>query len=172
MLEQNAENPEALTLVAAACHGRGSILLEQERHQESLAAYQQAVDLQRQALDGAPEALAYRQSLGQYYADLALVQREAGQTAEAVTTMLLRRDLWPANPEQLYATAHDLAGLIPNGNDLSDTQKEERSKYIELVLGILAQAKRAGYTDWQAAEKDETLAILRDQEAFKKLLSD
>ncbi len=170
LLAQNDKDPLALALVARAHRGRGSVLLSQEQHQESLAAYQEAVDLQRRAFDTAPEA--YRQGLGRLYADLALVQREVGKTAEAVATTLRRRELWPDEPLELYQIGRDLAGLVPTGNELSDTEKMEQARYIELAIGILSQAKRAGYSDWQNAEKEDAFAVLRDQEAFKKLVGD
>jgi serine/threonine protein kinase len=171
-LDQDDKNPDAIALLARAHHGRGSILLSQEQHQESHAAYKEAVDLQLRALNGAPEAIAYRQNLSRYYGDLALVQREVGKTADAVATTLLRRDLWPDEPLELYNIGRDLAAMVPRGNELSDTEKMEQARYIELAIGILSQAKRAGYSDWQTAEKDDALAILRDQESFKKLLGD
>jgi tetratricopeptide (TPR) repeat protein len=145
-------------------------LADGEHAQETL---DEAIDLFEGLTRDHPEREDFKRNLGLGYSSLAQVLKQIGRIADAVDAMLKRKPLWPNDPLQLYQLARDLILLSPpSSKELSDAEKAARMKHLELVIGVLTDARRAGYADWKAAEEDEAFAPLKDLESFRKLLAD
>ena len=171
LIDQGDERPQPLKLSAAAAHGRGAILLAQEMNQQALAAYQEAVNQQRQAFEKSSGATLYRQTLDTYLVDLALVQKSSGLTADAAATIRKREELWPDDGAQLFNIAKDLATIaLRDPAELSDTEKTEQESFIAAVIALLRDARKAGLQDLSSAAADPAFARLSEEPRFRQLV--
>src|SRR5262249_34584686 len=94
--------------LARTLNNVGLTLKAQGRLDEARTILEQAIDRQRRAFDQPPQIASYRESLAKHYGALAEVHRAVGRPAAAVAASLERRQLGPANPQELYKVACEL----------------------------------------------------------------
>jgi eukaryotic-like serine/threonine-protein kinase len=140
-------------------------LAEQGQLEQARDTFSRAVAQHRAALASAPEALGPRVELSRHFRGLARVERSLGHPEQAAAATLERAKLWPADREELYQAACELALCVP----LAGPSPEKRLRYEEPTLETLRQAIRQGFQDGQRLDKEAALAPLRALPAFQKL---
>jgi hypothetical protein len=97
-----------------------------------------------------------------------------GRVAEAAAASMRRRELWPADPDELYDVARELtrcAALAARGaGDLTPAQRADPASYADQGMATLRQAIDNGYKDLDRLRQDPDLAPLRERREFKELL--
>lgn len=97
-----------------------------------------------------------------------------GTVAEAAAASMRRRELSPADPDQLYDVARELArcaALVGKGEvNLTPAQRAERGSYADKGMATLRQAIDRGHKDLNRLRQDPDLAPLRERKEFKELL--
>jgi serine/threonine protein kinase len=172
-------NPDCMEYrnnLAVTFHHLGEARWHLGRREESLACYRQAAEHQRQAFLLAPQVPQLRLSLSTLYRKLARRQRELRRPAEAAATALLRRQLWPRHPDELYDVACELALCLPlvgkEPTALTAGEQAERRGYALQAMDTLRQAVAHGFNDREHLRKDPDLEPLRARDDFSKLLDD
>jgi len=152
LVQQDPQDLDLLSDLGGMCNNLGTVLEEMKRPSEAVAAYEQAVSHQRQALSQAPEIAKYRQYLSKHYYNYDRALRLTGRADEAVQVALARRDLWPKDPDHLFAVAEEFALAA---KELSARSKTEPAvvKCGECAVETLRQAIAAGWkpkpnSDW------------------------
>jgi serine/threonine-protein kinase len=155
----------------------GAVLMNLEQHGEAVPAFARAVEQQRRWLEQAPADRDRRKVLSRYYFHLAHVQREDGRLDESAATALERLRLWPADPDEVYDVACELARCAakvgqgkPDGR-LSAAERERRGHYAGQAIDVLRQAFAMGLKDAAAVRRDPDLEPLHSREDFRKLVA-
>lgn len=162
--------------LADVLDGLAQSLVALKQFSEASVAMQDAIKHQQVAFNTAPQVVVYRRRLSQHYQILASAERELGHTDEAVAAALERRKLWPANSNELYKVACELALCIPivksdSKYSLNEDKANRCKELADLAIEVLQQAIATGFDDFDHAKQDTDLDSLRSQPAFERLLS-
>lgn len=136
------------------------------RPAEAIKVFEEAVRLEKAALDRAPHSREYRLLLSGLYHNLARAYRLEKRHADAVGLALERRQLWLKNgPElgRLLADFLEAAALLP-------ADAPERRRYVDHALATLDMALAAGYKDFNRLHSDPALTLLRERDEFGRLV--
>lgn len=126
----------------------------------ALAEYRDAIDHQKVAVQSSPEHSQYREFLSKHYFNCGRTLRLLQRPADAAALAIERRKLWPAEGEQLYQVALELAEvaqLMPTGNQANDGFTRE--EIIDEAIQTLHQAQAAGHN----VQSHELPKILRSR---------
>jgi serine/threonine protein kinase/tetratricopeptide (TPR) repeat protein len=167
-----SQNPGDVALqsgLAGVYNNCGIVLEGLERTEQAATAYQHAVDHQRIAYSHAPSVERYRSFLSKHYYNYGRVLRKLGRAEPASQVALVRRDLWPHNPQHLLAVAEELAlasNLLTDepGSDLTKKQ------CVTLAIDTLQQAVAAGLVLPNGFGKNEAFAAIKDSKRFAELV--
>ena len=118
-----------------------------EQHDESLAAYRQAVQAWQIPFDREPGVPENRKRLSSGYSRLHHWLRLRGCLAEAANCLLEQKKLWPGNAEMLRGISRDygeLAAAVGGGRkDLTPSEQLERQRYLEMRENVKREAAEA-----------------------------
>jgi tetratricopeptide (TPR) repeat protein len=106
----------------------------------ALKHYRQAIELQREALEKAPQQAQFRDLLSKHYTNYCRALRAAGSAELAAEAALQRRELWPNDATALVEIALELgraADLLSPG--------EQREGIIDAAAETLRQAAAVGF---------------------------
>ena len=120
----------------------GMVYQKSDRLADASTAFQQAIAVQKRALDCAPAVDSIRESLSKHYYNYAVALRANGRPSEAVSAILARRKLWLADPHRLLRIAEELASAAK--------QLEPgalRQRHLDETAATLQLAKAAGLKD-------------------------
>ncbi|MBI3461940.1 MAG: serine/threonine protein kinase [Planctomycetes bacterium] len=173
LVESNPENAEQHAELAVILNDLGLALVALNRTDDAVLRYREAIDHQRQALERAPRSDQFRQYLNGHYSNLAEAQRALGRLADAAATALERKALWPDDRVVLYDTACELAlcaaAVARDKAELTPEEQAERKKYADQAVGLLWQAVRAGFDQFDHMRTDPDLEAIRSHPRFKEL---
>jgi tetratricopeptide (TPR) repeat protein len=164
-LAERQPRDAALQSRMGGIHNNLGMTLEQaERTEEALAAYTSAAAELELAYQLEPHVFDYRAFLSKAYGNLGRSLRAASRHDEAVKVAWKRRDLWPGQPERLFAVAEELAlahaGLPPDQAD--DCARK--------VVATLEEASSAGYPLPSDLDRRAPFASLDHYPAFLALV--
>jgi tetratricopeptide (TPR) repeat protein len=130
----------------------GIVREEFKRKTDSLKAYQQAVEYQKEALSQAPGNPSFREYLSRNYINYARVLRQTGHYDQALQVSLERRELWPSEPKCLFSVAQELA-VAAGDRGIKSERGPIAADYSDRAVETLKQAIAAGWkpkpnTDW------------------------
>lgn len=115
--------------------GLGKARWEFGRAEEAMAAFREAVVVQRQVFEQAPSVNEYRHELSRCYDRLLHWSCLRGQWAEAAAALLEQEKLWPGDAERLLEVARDwekLAAAVGQGQtEQSPPEQAERQRSID-----------------------------------------
>jgi tetratricopeptide (TPR) repeat protein len=156
-------------------HNMGLTLAQRGRPGEGTVPMRQAIAERRKLLDRNPKDNRARMALAGHYEVLARFLREDRKPAEAVEATLDRQKLWPTNLAELFSVACDLAlaaKVVGDGKTpLTTAERTEQARYCALAVEALHKAVDSGFHDLQALQKNPDLALLRDRDDFKAVLT-
>ncbi len=158
--------------LGAACFLAGAALAGRGHAPEASAPLAQAAAHLRAALGRSPGRANLRQALSRSLARLGEVQRALGQPADAAATAKQRWKLWPADAEEVFDVARELARCVKAfgaGAALTRAEASEQRRCSDLALAALRQAIDLGLPRPGHALDDPELAPLRDRDDFQKL---
>ena len=136
---------------------------------EAIPNYKQAVDHQHIASATAPQVSRYRDFLSKHYYNYGQALRRVGRADEAADAALARRELWPKDPEHLFAVAEELAlaAKILAGNAHGDMTAD---RCAALAVETLRQAAMAGWKPAANFVWPQSFAALKNRPGFAELV--
>ena len=162
-----ADYPEELNLRSCLGGAQNNLAMAHQRLgnlEEAVKASRAAIEHQRFAFDHASSVARFRQFLSNHYGNLGDLLRQQGRLQEAVEVALARRELWPDDPERLFAVAVELANTAIGGTD-ADHQ------WTEAALATLGQAVEAGFCDSDRIRGEPAFKLVQDHPDFVAILS-
>jgi len=151
------------------CNNLGIVLEAMKRPADAVKVYEMAVTYQRQAFSKAPEVGKYRLSLAKHYYNYSRALRLAGRAEEALQVTLARRDLWPKDPERLFAVAEELA-LAANERAIKSKAGPIVAAYGEQAVATLKQAIAAGWKPQPNSSWTRSFTAIKDRADFLALV--
>ena len=153
-----AQHPQDIhyqSLLGGIYNNLGIALQEQRQDQQATTAFAAAVAHQRTAYDAAPGTARYRDYLSKHLYNYGRALRNVRRASEAAEAALQRRQLWPADPQRLWAIAEELA-LAVNVVREDPSQKDWVASHDAKVIQILRESIDAGLNlpkdqDWPTA---------------------
>jgi serine/threonine-protein kinase len=143
------------------------------RKQEALEVSRQAVQEHKAVFAKAPKVPRYRAVLihalrGRM--ELALVN---GRAAEAATTALELKKLWPPQGKELYIVAQGLAYAAAEAgkNPKPSTAASDVERYAALAVATLREARAAGLPSDAQPHDDPAFTSLRERRDFQEILA-
>ncbi len=169
LVRQNPGDLELRSHLGGIYNNLGMLVEQLRRDGEAADDYQHAVEHQRFAQSHAPQVSQYRLFLSNHYYNYARVLRRLGRADEAVRVALLRRELWPHDPQHLYAVAEELAaatGLLAHSarGDVSAAQ------CAQFAVETLRKAKAAGWKPPANGDWSKSFAAVKDRPGFAELV--
>jgi serine/threonine-protein kinase len=155
-----------------ALHNLGTLQARLGLYKEAAGTLDQAVALQRAAVQKAPRVGRYSLALGAHYKKLGEVKRRLGDADGASAAAQERGRLKPDDPAQLFDVACDLAQCVPlagAGLAAGDPQiLTEQARYADLAMASLSRAVEKGF---RSAEQLKLPALdpLRSRADFQKI---
>ena len=126
-------------------------------------AYQQAIVYQRAALDAAPEIFHFRDYLSRHYFNRGRVLRVLDRHDEAAQQALLRKALWPGQPERLYHIACELSLAAEGQADVA------RQQSLQQASDTLLEALDLELDELEPLIHNPDLNALRSDPHWKKI---
>jgi serine/threonine-protein kinase len=147
-VRMNPDDIFTVRLLGNACSDLGDVLVGLGRARDALPICRRGIDHQRRAFERNTANKESREGLSEDYFRLARLLRKLGRPAEAAAATLERQRLWPADHEELYRSALDLAQCVPLvGRGRAELTREERTecrRYADQALDALRRAIAAG----------------------------
>jgi eukaryotic-like serine/threonine-protein kinase len=169
LVRQNPYDLDLQSNLGGIYNNLGTLLEELQRNAEAADDYRHAVEHQQIAWKGAPQVSRYRMFLSNHYYNYARILRRLGRPDEAARLALARRDLWPGDPQHLYAVAEELAlatGLLARSNRGGASAQQCAESAVE----TLRQAKAAGWVPPSNDDWSKSFAALKDRPGFAELV--
>ena len=160
-----ADYPEELNHRSCLGGAQNNLAMAHQRlgnYEEAERAFRAAIEHQRFAFDRAPGVARFRQFLSNHYLNLGDLLRQQERRQEAVEIALARKELWPSDPERLFAVAVELANTAAGTGDEDD--------WTGNVLATLQQAAQAGFCDTDRIRDEPGLKPLQDHPDFIAIL--
>jgi eukaryotic-like serine/threonine-protein kinase len=169
LVRQNPRDLELQSNLGGIYNNLGMLMEELQRNTDAADNYRHAVEHQQIARTHAPQVSRYQAFLSNHYYNYARVLRRLGRPDEAAHVALARRELWPNDPQHLYAVAEELAlatallARSPRG-DVSSQQ------CAQFAVDTLRQAKAAGWKPPSNRDWSKSFAALKDRPGFAELV--
>jgi hypothetical protein len=166
-----AQYPDELDLqnsLGGVYNNLGIVLEEQNRIEDAAVAYKNAVEHQRIAFANAPSVSRYRVFLSKHYYNYGRSLRQLGYPDQALRAALARRELWPNDPQKLFAVAEELALAAAALRTIASADATSK-QCAGLAVETLQQAVHAGLQLPADLWNNESFASLREHEGFVKL---
>ncbi len=148
---------------AALLNNQGLALANNDRHDEAIRAYAQAVEVQRQVWKQFPATPLLRDTLSRIYYNYSQSLQQSGRPADAIEQALARRDLWHGNGDRLFSVAVELARIAASDSPSSNDQIEGA------LIATLELALLAGYQPETKLSEDIRFRPWHDRPAYQKL---
>jgi hypothetical protein len=170
LAKQNPGDLDLQSSLGGMYNNLGIVLEELHRTADAVQRYQQAVEHQHVASAGAPQVSRYRDFLSKHYYNYGRALRRLGRPEEAARAALARRELWPKDPQHLFAVAEELAlaAKALAGSAKADLTADQCAG---LAVDTLQQAAKAGWKPAPSFVWPESFAVLKDRPEFTKLVS-
>ena len=146
LVKQDPRVPDLQSDLGGMYNNLGIVLEAMKRPADAIAAYDRAIAQQRGAMEQAPEIAKYRQNLSKHYYNYERVLRLSGRGNDALQAALARRDLWPKDPEHLFAVAEELALAA---QELSSRKASSAGVAAEFGTYAVETLKRAVVAGWK-----------------------
>ncbi len=174
LVHDNPENVEWQSDLGITLNNLGSAKEKLGRCDEALKFYRRAISHQSLALEGLPQAAAYRRRLDQHYKNLISVLRTLGQTDESATAVSDRLKLWPGNADELFAAACELASCLTAvdlvAGEPTLKQQRKRREFSDEAMKTLRRSVDAGFREVKRVKEDADLDPLRSRSDFQPLI--
>jgi hypothetical protein len=170
LVKQNPQDLELRSSLGGIYNNLGMVLEDQRRAAEACQSYAQAVECQTVAQAHAPQVSRYRLFLSKHYYNYGRVLRQLGRPDEAARAALARRELWPADPQHLFAVAEELA-LATEALAGSPRAGLTAEKCAQSALETLKQALAAGWRPAGNPAWTKSFAALKGYPGFKGLVN-
>ena len=167
LVERDGDNLGYRHRLGVTLNNLGLVLGRLNHYDNAVTALHQGATHSRIACERAPQVAAYREALNSNLGTLGEVERSYEHPQRAVAATLERRKLWPNDGGELYRIACDLARAVPLAKS-----EAERTRYGDLTLETLRQAKAAGFRDGKRLQQEKAFDALRPRADFKQLLDD
>jgi tetratricopeptide (TPR) repeat protein len=170
LVREDPDNAEHRVHLGRTLNNLGINLWVRKQADEAKAVLRQAVANARVLIGWVPGREEYRRLLNNHYGLLAEIEWRQGHAAASVEMVLLRQQLWPNDPGELYRAARELgraAALL--GRDraaLSAEKRREQDRYLDLAVGALREAIVAGFNDYEALRREPELELVRTRPGF------
>ncbi|MGA2030743.1 MAG: serine/threonine-protein kinase [Thermoguttaceae bacterium] len=169
LVRQNPRDLDLQSSLGGMNNNLGFVLEELARTEEAAKSYQQAIEHQQAASAQAPQVMRYRVFLSNHYSNYGRLLRRLGRADEAARAALARRDLWPKDPQHLFAVAEELA-LATKALGTSARADMTADQCAKLAIETLRQASAAGWKPAENPHWTESFAALKDQPGFARLV--
>jgi hypothetical protein len=153
-------------------HNNLAMVYERQKNLDRAAeSYTRAIRYLRYAHQNAPQVAQYREYISRTYFNYGRLLRRLGRPMEAAEVALRRRALWPADGDQLYSVAQELAlscRQLPGGNQENG---RDRARYADEGVRTLQDAVRAGWKPTGAFQQDVVYETFRSHPELSTLLA-
>jgi eukaryotic-like serine/threonine-protein kinase len=112
-----------------------------------------------------------RSLLNAHLSSRGYVLRDQGRNRKAAAMALIRRGLWPSDPNEVYNAACELS-LCSARAAARDPDSLEWAIESRLARGLLVRAIQLGFADFELIRIDPDLAAIRSHSEFDALLGD
>jgi serine/threonine protein kinase/Tfp pilus assembly protein PilF len=169
LVRENPNDVDLQSTLGGIYNNLGIVLEDLQRIEEAAETYKKAVEHQQIAYSHAPEVSRYRLFLSKHDYNYGRVLRRLNRPDEAARAALARKELWPNDPERLFAVAEELAlasrllAAGPRGGMTSD-------ECAGLAVETLRQAAAAGWKPELGLASTASFAALKNQAGFAELL--
>lgn len=150
---------------AALLNNQALALARIERHEDAVAAYEQAVEVQQRVSAQLEPSEAARQTLSRVYYNYGQSLQKLGRFQKAYELASLRRELWKDHGERLFGVAVEQAQILEQIEN-SDTPLD-----ASIALETLREALEAGYEPSNELSHDPRLVSLQNLPEFKTLVN-
>jgi serine/threonine-protein kinase len=161
-------DPDAQSRLGADRADLGVALEKKGRLDAAAGEFSKAIHHQEQALARAQKVSRYRLLLSDHLMKLASAQRQLQRPRDAIATALKRQGLWPADGNENYNVAAELALCIP----LFKQQAAPAAECAKRAIDALRTAVKCGFADVDQIRKDSDLDPIRNRADFQELLKD
>jgi serine/threonine-protein kinase len=163
--------PAYRSTLGTALVNRGLALDALGRKEEALGELRRGIEQERIALERAPAVAEYRRLLSKHYGELAQVLLGLGRCQEAFDTILLRQQLWPRDPSELYKAARDFCACMGPGQT-AQGDAAFHTRCADGAIGALRRAIESGFRDATELQSDAALEAIRPRREFQELVAD
>jgi tetratricopeptide (TPR) repeat protein/tRNA A-37 threonylcarbamoyl transferase component Bud32 len=144
LAQANPNNADRWSNISGTSAGLGEVLEQLDRHDEALAAFQEAVANLKIYLTKTPMTLKQRRRLSTCHHCVARIERKLGRHREAEAVLLECKALWPNVPAALYHIAWELGQCATSGLErhkpFTREQEAERKHCAGLAMQVLREA--------------------------------
>jgi WD40 repeat protein/serine/threonine protein kinase/tetratricopeptide (TPR) repeat protein len=165
LLRAKPDDPMRHSLAGATHNNVAMALHVLNRDREALDHLRHAVEHQQAAVKADPSQSRYRQFLRNHYMVMSSVHRALQQPLEAVEAATRAKELFPADPRDLYSVAQELAQCVP----LVQGNESETRRIVTLAIETLDAAVRGDPKLKANLNRDQALQSIREDARFKSL---
>jgi hypothetical protein len=169
LVRQNPRDPALSSRLGGMYNNLGMVLQTLGRNSEAAQSYQRAIEYQQAARLQAPQVIQYREFLSRHYYNYGHVLRHLGRAEDAARAALARRELWPKDPQHLFAVAEEFA-LAAKALGSSAAAKTPADRCAQLAMETLRQAMAAGWKPSPKIDWTESFSALKDRPGFAELV--
>ena len=169
LVSQNPQEIDLASSLGGIYNNLGIVEEELDRPKEAAESYRKAIEYQRTAFARARSIDRYRNFLSKHYYNYGRTLRHLGRGDEAAQVALKRRDLWPNDPERLFAIAEELA-LASQILAKQALTADVAEQYTYQAIELLQRAKSLGMRMPADLLQNESFAQLVDYPQFMTLV--
>jgi hypothetical protein len=147
----------------------GEVQSRQSQVDAAIESLGKAAELARRVLAAAPRTRVYRRGLSGCYRDLSAAHLRQGELAPALAAALKDRRLWPAEPDELFVAACELARCAQGASD-SEHDRQFAAQAARETKQTLQAAISAGFRDRTLLERQPQLVAALGEADYKSVL--
>lgn len=151
---------------AALLNNQALALARIGRHEDAVAAYEQAVEVQRKVIAAVEQSESALQTLSRMYYNYSQSLQALDRLEEAYKLADKRRDLWTDQGERLFGVAVEQAHILKQSN-ASNTPLD-----AAVALATLRESLEAGFEPPADLNTDPRFAALHNLPEFQVLVND
>jgi len=147
----------------------GEVQSRQSQVDAAIESFGKAAEIARRVLAAAPRTRIYRRGLSGCYRDLSAAHLQQGELAPALAAALKDKGLWPAEPDELFVAACNLASCAQGASD-SEDDRQLAAQAARETKQTLQAAISAGFRDRTLFEQQPELAAALGEADYQAAL--
>jgi eukaryotic-like serine/threonine-protein kinase len=173
LVKANPQNIDYRTDLGVTLINMSGTLAELGRKEEALEAARQSVREHQTVFAAVPQIPRYRAALTHALKGRARFALENDRPAEAVSTALELKKLWPANGSELYEAARILGFSAAAAGKISGQSPgtPDAERYAGLAVATLREAAAAGLPEGARPGDEPAFTCLRGRSDFREFLA-